>query len=62
MHRNWTRSRLLTMSVTISIAEEMNPSRRNTMEDVHVVHIPGTWKCPNMTYLGVYDGHGGEFS
>jgi serine/threonine protein phosphatase PrpC len=50
------------MTGSISIAEEMNPSRRNTMEDIHVVHIPGTWKYPNMTYLGVYDGHGGEFS
>ncbi|KAL7535560.1 hypothetical protein ACHAXR_006568 [Thalassiosira sp. AJA248-18] len=46
----------------VSIAEEMNPSRRNTMEDVHVVSGPGSWSAPNerATFLGVYDGHGGR--
>lgn len=45
-----------------SIAEEMNPQRRNTMEDVHVLHQPGTWNChdPELAYMGVYDGHGGR--
>jgi hypothetical protein len=40
----------------------MNASRRNTMEDVHVVCAPGTWGAPDkdMAYLAVYDGHGGE--
>lgn len=47
----------------LSIAEEMNPTRRNNMEDAHVVHEPGTWGAPNShaTFLGVYDGHGGRF-
>ena len=46
----------------ISTAEEMNPTRRNTMEDVHVHHAPSTWDAPdsNATYVGVYDGHGGR--
>ncbi len=45
----------------ISTAEAMNPSRRNTMEDVHVAHPPGEWGCNDkeMTFVGVYDGHGG---
>jgi len=45
-----------------SIAEEMNPQRRNTMEDVHVMYQPGTWNChdPELAYMGVYDGHGGR--
>lgn len=40
----------------------MNPTRRNTMEDVHVAHPPGSWGAPNdrATFLGVYDGHGGR--
>lgn len=40
----------------------MNPTRRNTQEDVHVVHGPGTWGAPNAnaTFLGVMDGHGGR--
>jgi len=46
----------------VSIAEEMNPARRNTMEDVHVAHPPGSWGAPEdgATFLGVYDGHGGR--
>mmetsp|Transcript_19386 Transcript_19386/g.40281 ORF Transcript_19386/g.40281 Transcript_19386/m.40281 type:complete len:390 (+) Transcript_19386:88-1257(+) len=46
----------------VSIAEEMNPTRRNTMEDVHVVKEPGSWDSPNdkATFIGVYDGHGGR--
>jgi serine/threonine protein phosphatase PrpC len=49
--------------LVISTAEAMNPSRRNTMEDRHVVHAPGTWKAPSphMSYLAVYDGHGGKY-
>ena len=45
----------------VSIAEEMNPTRRNTQEDAHVVHGPGTWGAPNdhATFIGVMDGHGG---
>jgi hypothetical protein len=45
-----------------STFEAMNASRRNTMEDVHVVCAPGTWGAPDkdMAYLAVYDGHGGE--
>ena len=40
----------------------MNPTRRNTQEDVHVVHGPGSWGAPiaNATFLGVMDGHGGR--
>lgn len=46
----------------VSIAEEMNPTRRNTMEDVHVAMRPGSWGAPavSATFLGVYDGHGGR--
>ncbi|KAL7441597.1 hypothetical protein ACHAXH_010030 [Discostella pseudostelligera] len=46
----------------VSIAEEMNPTRRNTQEDAHVVHGPGTWGAPNdhATFIGVMDGHGGR--
>ncbi|KAL7554817.1 hypothetical protein ACHAWF_018334 [Thalassiosira exigua] len=45
-----------------SVAEEMNPSRRNTMEDAHAVHFPGTWDAPDpdAAFVGVYDGHGGR--
>jgi protein phosphatase len=45
----------------VSTAEEMNPIRRSTMEDVHVIHEEGTWNCkdPNMAFLGIFDGHGG---
>jgi len=33
----------------------MNPIRRNTMEDVHVVNEPGSWGAPNhATFLGKY--------
>jgi serine/threonine protein phosphatase PrpC len=48
-------------ALSISVGEEMNPTRRNTMEDSHVVLGPGTWKSPdpNMTYISVHDGHGG---
>ena len=47
----------------VSTAEEMNPMRRCTMEDVHIVHPENTWNCkdPNMAFLGIVDGHGGTF-
>ena len=47
----------------VSIHEEMNPSRRCSMEDCCVYAPPGTWGSPNndMAYLAVYDGHGGRF-
>jgi len=39
--------------------EEMNPRRRNTMEDVHriVANLKGS---EEYSYFGVYDGHGGR--
>jgi serine/threonine protein phosphatase PrpC len=48
--------------MTVSIYENMNPLRRNTMEDVHVFHPPSSWDAPNdkATFIGVYDGHGGR--
>ena len=48
--------------MTVSICEEMNPLRRNTMEDVHAFYAPGSWSAPdpNATFIGVYDGHGGR--
>jgi serine/threonine protein phosphatase PrpC len=49
-------------NMAVSIAEDMNPTRRNNMEDVHAFHPPGTWNAPdsNATFIGVYDGHGGR--
>jgi serine/threonine protein phosphatase PrpC len=46
----------------VSSAEEMNPSRRATMEDCFVYFDAGEWNCnnPNLVYLGIYDGHGGR--
>mmetsp|Transcript_29847 Transcript_29847/g.50925 ORF Transcript_29847/g.50925 Transcript_29847/m.50925 type:complete len:362 (+) Transcript_29847:116-1201(+) len=46
----------------ISTAEEMNPTRRNTMEDVHVIHAPQSWGAPHpsASFIGIYDGHGGR--
>ena len=40
----------------VSLCEEKNPIRRNTMEDVHVVNEPGCWGAPNnkATFLGKY--------
>ena len=48
--------------VVVSSHEEMNPSRRSSMEDCSVYSPPGTWGAPDqdMAYLGVYDGHGGK--
>ena len=39
--------------------EEMNPRRRNTMEDVHRI-VPRLRGSPEYSYFGVYDGHGGR--
>lgn len=46
----------------VSVAEEMNASRRPTMEDCHVFRPAQSWNCghQDLTYLGVYDGHGGR--
>ena len=32
------------------------------MEDRHSIHFAGSWKAPDptMSYLGIYDGHGGR--
>lgn len=38
---------------------EQNPLRRNTMEDVHRV-VPVFDGDPGMSFMGIYDGHGGE--
>ncbi len=38
---------------------EMNPTKRNTMEDVHRDVCPFT-SSPPFSYLAVYDGHGGR--
>ena len=43
----------------ISHAEEMNPTRRNTMEDVCRAHDFGFDGDKSLAYIGVYDGHGG---
>lgn len=49
-------------TMIVSTAEEMNPSRRSTMEDCFVFHPPQSWGCPdpNTSFIGVYDGHGGR--
>eukprot|EP00553_Chaetoceros_curvisetus_P011268 CAMPEP_0204638800 /NCGR_PEP_ID=MMETSP0717-20131115/40613_1 /ASSEMBLY_ACC=CAM_ASM_000666 /TAXON_ID=230516 /ORGANISM="Chaetoceros curvisetus" /LENGTH=77 /DNA_ID=CAMNT_0051658675 /DNA_START=167 /DNA_END=396 /DNA_ORIENTATION=- len=31
------------LELRASIAEEMNPQKRNTMEDCHIFFQPGTW-------------------
>ena len=43
----------------VSVAEEMNPLRRSTMEDVHRV-LPVFDNDPSMSFVGIYDGHGGR--
>ena len=47
---------------TVSIADEMNPTRRSNMEDVHVVLQPGDggWDSDEYALTAVYDGHGGR--
>ena len=44
----------------VSECEEMNPRRRNTMEDVHRI-IRHLGEDTSLSYFGVYDGHGGEY-
>ena len=39
---------------------EMNPTRRNTMEDAHRI-VPGLDGDSSTSYFGVYDGHGGSY-
>ncbi|GMH82856.1 hypothetical protein TrVE_jg2144 [Triparma verrucosa] len=43
----------------VSDYEEMNPTKRNTMEDVHRV-VPNFLGSADKSYLAVYDGHGGR--
>ncbi|TFJ80616.1 hypothetical protein NSK_008042 [Nannochloropsis salina CCMP1776] len=43
----------------VSVAEEMNPLRRSTMEDVHRV-LPVFDGDACMSFVGIYDGHGGR--
>eukprot|EP01084_Bolivina_argentea_P080035 145018_1 len=43
----------------VSTAEEMNPTRRTRMEDVHRV-IHSFDNKENVSFFGVYDGHGGR--
>eukprot|EP00934_Nitzschia_sp_Nitz4_P004749 Nitzschia sp. Nitz4//scaffold328_size19456//7898//9144//NITZ4_008720-RA/size19456-processed-gene-0.21-mRNA-1//-1//CDS//3329547971//4739//frame0 len=48
--------------ILVAHCEEMNPSKRSSMEDCSVYSPPGTWEAPDpeMAYLGIYDGHGGR--
>lgn len=43
-------------------AEEMNPNRRNTMEDCCRVHdfSSKSFGGDDLAYIGIYDGHGGR--
>mmetsp|Transcript_7237 Transcript_7237/g.20114 ORF Transcript_7237/g.20114 Transcript_7237/m.20114 type:complete len:300 (+) Transcript_7237:149-1048(+) len=58
------RRRLIRPHPTIAVAEEMNPSRRSNMEDVHVCLQPGddddAWDSHEYALTAVYDGHGGR--
>lgn len=58
------RRRMRDERIIMSAAEAMNPARRCTMEDVCVLRPAGEWDCPDesVTYVGVYDGHGGMFA
>jgi len=38
---------------------EMNPRKRNTMEDVHRI-VPALDGDSSTSYFAVYDGHGGQ--
>lgn len=40
--------------------EEMNPRRRNTMEDVHRMIPKMHDTLPNHSFFAIYDGHGGR--
>ena len=45
----------------ISSAEQMNPQKRNTMEDSHVIqHANNPQWSHDSTFIGCYDGHGGR--
>ena len=45
----------------ISSGEQMNPTKRNTMEDCHVTKHPRSSEWDHdSTFIGVYDGHGGR--
>jgi serine/threonine protein phosphatase PrpC len=56
-HQQYQRAKMI-----ISKAEEMNPTRRDTMEDCILTHSPGSWGCNDsqMSFLAVIDGHGGR--
>jgi len=45
--------------IAASAHEEMNPRRRNTMEDIHRI-VPNLKGSEEYSYFGVYDGHGGR--
>mmetsp|Transcript_34905 Transcript_34905/g.70581 ORF Transcript_34905/g.70581 Transcript_34905/m.70581 type:complete len:158 (+) Transcript_34905:951-1424(+) len=47
--------------IVFSCHEEMNPTRRSTMEDVAVTLQPGEWESSSYALAGVYDGHGGTY-
>lgn len=40
--------------------EEMNPRRRNSMEDCHRILPVLSNELNNYSYFGIYDGHGGR--
>ena len=47
-------------AVIFSVHEEMNPTKRSTMEDCLVALQPGEWGSDEYALAGVYDGHGGK--
>ena len=49
----------LTSCLAVSVADDMNPSCRQTMEDAHVA-VDRFAGHPRQGYFAVYDGHGGR--
>lgn len=60
-HNNNNNDHRIVSKIQISSGEQMNPTKRNTMEDCHVTKHPRSHEWDHdSTFIGVYDGHGGR--